>query len=330
MIALILLVIGLASAQVPLDRPAPAVPVEPAPAQTTATDAAAAPSSDQATDEGTGDTRDTGDISDISDISDTGEVHARVNDEGLYEVTVYGADAIREARKKLEKAIEAQGWRSVGSRDGSLLFRGAAPWMGKAVLDREGYITFTTPAVVFRGAQAQGPGVANQGANDQGALAQESPGGDYQGTSRDPGSGAGVGASFTLFPSKKKTRPAQDSLLTAVQPQLDAYRKAIQATAFQQQLSDLPDHLDALWQKGTPFDPSVPPLETFAQRRAAVLDYWATRADTPEGRDVCRRVETWLEEEVMSSEHPVTPEEQAAANDKAKETHGRTLRLVRP
>lgn len=259
---------------------------------------------------------------------ETDGVEATINEEGVYEITVYGPDAIREARKAMVERMGDIGWEQVRSRNGDLVFRGPSSWMGKAILDRDGYLTFSVPAVAFQSAQTEGSDVATQSETDQSQLAKQSSGGDYQGLSRDPGSGVGAGASFSLFPGKKKTSAVQEQVLDAVQPELDAYRSAIQDTAFREQLARLPDRLDALWWDGTPLEPSAAPLESFEERRAAVLEYWATRADTPQGRDVCRDVEAWVREVMMNSEHPMTAEEQARANTLAQETHGRTLAVV--
>ncbi len=253
-----------------------------------------------------------------------------VNEDGELVVRIYGPDAIREARRAVVDEMARQGWRQTNTQDGNLVFRGPSAWMGKAVLDREGFMTFSVPAVVFQSAQTAGTDVARQGPTDQSTLARESQGGDFQSTSRDPGSGAGAGPSFSLFPSKRKTSGVHDTLQDVLEPQIAAYRAAIQETAFQETLSRLPDRLDALFWHGVPLDGHTERIEDAAARRRVALSYWATRADTPQGLDVCRAVEMWLEEVVMSSDQPVTLAEQASANATAREHHGRTLNLVRP
>ena len=67
-------------------------------------------------------------------------------------------------------------------------------------------------------------------------------------------------------------------------------------------------------------------LNQMPDRRAVVLEHWATRADNIAGHMVCQAIEDWLMGTVIYSEHPITAEEYAEYE--AKRTDGR--RLPRP
>jgi hypothetical protein len=132
---------------------------------------------------------------------------------------------------------------------------------------------------------------------------------------------------FYILPSRRKLAPVHDKVLTGIQPELTHYRAVLQETAFQDALYALPGRLDALWEQGAPLEGDQV-LETPEARRAAVLDYWATRADTPHGQQVCQVVELWLSRVVQTSQHPFTAEEAEAAN--ARRSDGRRLDLPAP
>lgn len=258
---------------------------------------------------------------------DATAIEGGMREDGVYEVRVHGPDAIRESRNSVVEAMRSQGWRHTTSKDGDYIFRGPRNWLGKATLTREGSLLFTIPAISYDSAQGTRTFVTEQGPTDQSEIARSGPGGDYQAVSRDDPSGAVASVGFKLFPSKRKVGAFHDAVAAAVEPQLAVYRSAVQETAFQESLEALPGSLDALWLEGTPLE-GGDPLDSLAQRRQAALAYWASRADTPQGMDVCRAVEVWLSETVQSSDDPVTPDEQQAANASAQ--HGRTLDLPMP
>lgn len=240
---------------------------------------------------------------------------------GVLVVRVYGPDAIRAAREAVVRDMEAQGWSVVSEQGGEVIFRGPSNWMGRAVLDPQGTMRFTTPAAAF-----QSVGVDDGTTGTSGTpLGQELPGGAYQGTSRDPGTAIVPTVSFALYP-KRKARTVHDDVLVEVTPELAAYRDALQETVFQEQLEALSDRLDALWELGVPLEAGKPRVETIDDRRRAVLTFWATRAATPQGLDTCKEVELWLSEIVQTSTDPVTPDEQEEANARAE--HGRRLALI--
>lgn len=247
------------------------------------------------------------------------DVDASVED-GVLVVRVT-AQALREARQKVIDDMARQGWTVSARRGDEVMFRGPENWMGRAILDASGMMRFTTPTASFQSVSGDD---ATAGSTTS-PLGTQSPGGDYQGTSRDPGAAIVPQANFAIYP-KKKAQIVHDRVLAEVGPELAAYRDVVQEVSFQTQLDGLAIRLDALWELGIPLEPGAPEIESIPERRRALLTYWATRAPTPQGEATCRAVEVWLSEIVQKSTDPVTAAEQEDANGRAE--HGRRLALV--
>ena len=219
-----------------------------------------------------------------------------------YEVTVWGEAAIRDQRARVVRTFEGQGWRAKDRGD-EVRFRGPRAWMGKGHLDvATGTFTWSQPVVVLYAATGQ-------------RLSDPVPG------SPNLSTGGGLSLQFGI-PSPRKVRGTQDRVFAEVASSLEAYRSVIAETEFRTRLAALPDRLDALWTTGAPLDEGAP-LADAAARRAAVLAYWRSRADTPEGRAFARAVEAWVHATVQPSATPFTDAEVAASPDAG----GRTLPL---
>lgn len=243
------------------------------------------------------DTDDTDDYLDVTEVEE--------DDDGEYlTITVIGEQQVRAAQDAVVKSLDALGWRARRKRDGTVVFRGPEGWMGKATLTPRGELEFSQPVIAFDGAMAGG------------ATYESAPQ-----TGNDAPVG-GVGVSTLPLPGKKKVGAIQREIRDEVRDEVLAFRRTIQLRHFSTYIAELPDRLDALWTEGASLDlgATVPTPEA---RRAQILDFWATRTDTPEGRTVSRSVEIWLRQTVMDTPHAVTREEAAAAE--ARRTDGRKL-----
>ncbi len=219
-------------------------------------------------------------------------------------ITVISQAAVSDAESKVVRGMEELGWKARRRRDGIIIFRGPEGWMGKARLHGTGDIDFSTPVLAFNGAR-------NTGGTD----------GTQRGFDNDVQSGT-VGVSTSPLPSGRKVRAAQSEIRDAILPLVLEYRDKIQKRHFGTYVGGIPERLDALWDVGTPLSgDSI--LTTWRDKRAAALDFWSGRLDSPEGRVVSRTIESWLRNTVQNSEHPVTDEERAAAE--ARREDGREL-----
>ncbi len=223
------------------------------------------------------------------------------------EIVVFGQLAIAKAHDAIVRDLESLGYQA-RRKDGQVVFRPPDSWMGKAILHDDGRLTFTKPIVAL------------QGAVYQGTLSTEVE--DNLNVNRDGATGTG-GASFALAPSDRKLEGVRQRVANAIQPELDAYVAVVRRTAIEESLLALPDRLDATWTGGTPLDGGSVQLTTPEARRHAILEMWATRTDTSEGRRTCGAIEAWLSATVQESEHPITEDERSAYQERRSD--GRML-----
>jgi len=250
------------------------------------------------------------------------DVVGGLNEEGVYEVYVWGEDALRQAQEAMISKMDRLGWtQKRRANNGDLVFR-AQRWTGTARITPEGLISFSRPVVVYSSFDLTDGTLSAE----EGKTPGEPSEGEAPGLSRDRPVPV-FSPRFYILPSRRKLAAVHGKVLTGIQPDLTHYRAVLQETAFQDTLYDLPERLDALWEQGVPLE-GDPVLETPEDRRAAALDYWATRADTPHGHQVCQAVALWLSRTVQASEHPVTESEQEEAN--ARRSDGRRLDLAPP
>lgn len=95
-----------------------------------------------------------------------------------------------------------------------------------------------------------------------------------------------------------------------------SWREALCAEGFEERLLlEIPQTLDRVWRDGLPITGDAP-LPTPSDRRAALLDWWATRTCTTEGEQVRTLIVRYLDHEVQPSAWPVTTGELVAANSR--------------
>ena len=95
-------------------------------------------------------------------------------------------------------------------------------------------------------------------------------------------------------------------------PAVDAWLAALQREHMADRYFQLPDQLAATWETGARLG-SHPAGATPADRRAALLAFWASRTKTPEGERVRQLTADFIEHVVQDSPWPVTTAEIAAA-----------------
>jgi hypothetical protein len=224
--------------------------------------------------------------------------------DGVEEVLVVGEHVVTEARAVVVRRLEALGYKSKRERDGSVILRPPEAWMGKATLTPFGDLELATPFIAVEGPRETG-GEYNA----------------FRDLNNDQQAGTvGLG---TSLPGPRQLEGVHAEIRAAVDPALVAWREAIRRRALGRQLEALPDRLDALWLQGVGLDRTE--LPDHVQRRAALLEYWSSRADTLEGRAVTRALEIFLREVVATSAHPFTVEEIAQAESRRED--GRRLDL---
>ena len=212
------------------------------------------------------------------------------------EITVWGELAVLKARDEITAELEALGWRP-RRRPGRTVFKGPKGWMGAAIVDDDGTLSFRAPVLGFA------PRPSEEWAYDP---RQD----EISAGPNDLRTEVGLGPTFQIGASRRKLAPVRAEVVRAIEDELENYRGVLRRTAFEEQLRALPDRLDLLWREGVPLQPGAS-LASAEARRLAVLEHWATRADTSEGRRVAGAIEAWLDAVVQESEHPITAEERA-------------------
>jgi len=252
----------------------------------------------------------------------TGDALPEVSSESFdYEIIVYGAPAIRQARWDLLIALKRQGWEPIDKRGGATAFKPPRRWLGRGHLDAEGNLDFGYPAVAFQKAALSDPNDIESNPNlqrDTEGMVVQLPSGEVVSTLP-----AGQ-ASLWVLPSRALLNGVYAKVREAVKPEVDRFHRVLRDTAVRAELDALPDRLDALWSDGVPLVGSTP-VEGIQARRAAILRFWATRADTFEGRQVTKATESWIRNILQDSEHPVTEAEREQAESQRQD--GRKLPL---
>jgi hypothetical protein len=217
------------------------------------------------------------------------------------EIIVTGQLAIDRARDAVVRQFEALGFRADRRGDGSIVFRGGSTLVRRATLAPDGTLSFGRPVA---------------------GLAESPPAPPVMGGDPRMAPTAGGGATVFLFPGDRKVEAAQQRIRDETRDEIDTLVTIQRNTAQEQRLDRLPDRLDRLWTDGIPLEGGTV-LDTPEARRRVVLTEWATRADTPEGREVQRTIEAWLAAVVQPSDDPITDAERAEFEARA----GRPLPL---
>lgn len=213
-------------------------------------------------------------------------------------ITVWGPFALRQARAEIVRRMRDIGWkpRERLRNDGTTVFRGPEPWMGKALLGEDGSLYFTRPILAFEGV----------GYNDTEF--------DHNAGLNNTTQSQAVGADFSMLPEKAKLDAVHASVIDAIRAELGQYQTVVRETHFRDMVDSVAERLDRLWLTGEALDGSDVLYDTPAARRRAALSFWANRADNFEGNVVADAAEAWLVNVVEESEHPLTDEEIADAH----------------
>lgn len=125
---------------------------------------------------------------------------------------------------------------------------------------------------------------------------------------------AGRRAVRSVTGTTRYRRNWETPLLVALDPLIDAWRESLIQERMDARYQEIPDVLEAVWTQGAPLY-GVESGETPRARRAAILAFWASRTDTPEGRRVQQITADFLFAVVQPSPWPVTLQEQARAEE---------------
>ena len=255
------------------------------------------------------------------DVAAIDVVDSQTDAQGIEVVEVYGDHALRQARADLIRQMGSLGYTPIEGR-GELRFRPPESWMGVVRFSRDGALTFSRPLVSFdkgslHGADYDG-GVSvgvDDALNDSEALTVASSA-EARVFSRDnPQTPIVPKARFWIRPERAVMDAVEARVREGVQQQLAQYRAVLWRTNLATFLSALSDRLDRLWREGEPLEDGAQ-LGSLDERREALLAYWATRPEGPEGEAICDAVGRYLRQVVQDSDAPVTHAQWQAAQSR--------------
>ncbi len=210
-------------------------------------------------------------------------------------ITVYGDQEVQRRRMELEATIRDYGYQDGKRKDDKTIFRPEVPWKPSIIVHDEGYMELKRSPVRW-----MVPGRQDNALNYLWCLPPFTP------------MCVRIGGQVV---SGAKLTPQKGKVLDEIHEPSEAWRGAIVDRATWARVNDeVPKLIEATWQTGAPVEGSGPALADRPARRKALLAFWASRSDTPEGHMVAQVVEDFILYEVQTSAWPATPEELAAAN----------------
>ena len=149
---------------------------------------------------------------------------ALAQDPAPLEVTVFGEAAIRQSRAHVIREAREAGWRKGREKNGQVVLKPPSPWMGKAVLDYDGTLSFRRPVLGLK----------------SGRLANPVEYGENAHFDRDPG-GLNYGddgyalphpeGTFWFLPRRALIDPVHEQLRERLEPVLEEYKAIVELTA---------------------------------------------------------------------------------------------------
>lgn len=211
------------------------------------------------------------------------------------EMVVYSELEVVRRRRVLEQRLRGSGYRPGKKKDDRTIYRPEVAWKPTVVVYEDGFVIMRRSRVRFEPwVKGKTKAVWLSCIPPLGLMCIKL--------------GGRLVSPARLSAQKEKTLAVMDA-------PLDDWQEAIASRATQDRLSrQIPDELEALWELGVPMGGvGGEPISEPADRRAAILAFWAGRSCTPEGAAAREVAALFLEYEVQASPFPLTLEEVAAA-----------------
>jgi hypothetical protein len=212
------------------------------------------------------------------------------------EVLYVDDQAVVRAREELGLALRELGYARRRTRNGREIYVNEVPWKPQVVVDDDGWMVVRRAPPSF--GKPDLPGIWN------GPLG-------YIICVANPTACVHIGGWVI---SDRKLAWHKEAVVSHTVPTMDRYEEALVDRAFGQRTGEwIPASLEALWERGEPIEgPGV--LETYPERRAAMLELWTSRNCNEWGAAVRAVVRDYMQYEVQAGPHPFTAEEVAWAN----------------
>jgi hypothetical protein len=212
-------------------------------------------------------------------------------DDDVEIVIVEGDLRVARERAELEAAIQDLGYRSGVNKGDRVVFRPEIAWKPTIVLYDDGRIALQRSPVRF-------------------GLDDDVPKALYLLCPIRPDLCVRMGGQVI---APRKLDASKETVLAATQTDHTQWTEAlVDRNMTDRRDQAVPDALDALWTSGVAIS-GGPPIEGVAARRAAILDFWASRTCTDAGDAIADVAAAFIRNEIQSGPDAASPEEIAAS-----------------
>ncbi len=214
------------------------------------------------------------------------------------EILIVGDSAVQKARHEITRSLAEQGYVPKRQRDGVTVYLHPVPYKPKVLVYDDGFVVLRR-----RGFAYTPPNVGNVPRGMEIGLRTtlcilapiycfHAPG---------------------LLLSPARLEQQKELVVENVKDEVRAYSDALASRALGDRMAEVADLLDAIWLRGQQTDTGEV-LRSPAERRSALLLFWASRADNDYGDAVRVLVEDYMNYEVQVSPFPFTEAEVAEPN----------------
>jgi hypothetical protein len=218
---------------------------------------------------------------------DGAPVEAAPPDDPVEIVIVEGDLRVARERAELEAAIQDLGYRGGVNKGDRVVFRPEIAWKPTIVLYDDGRIALKRSPVRF-------------------GLDDDLPKGLYALCPIRPDLCVRLGGQVI---APRKLDGSKEAVLEATRTDHAQWTEAlVDRNMTDRRDQAVPDALDALWTRGAAMD-GGPPIEDVAARRAAILDFWASRTCTDAGDAIADVAAAFIRNEIQSGPDAASAEE---------------------
>ncbi|MCK6520871.1 hypothetical protein L6R49_05445 [Myxococcota bacterium] len=254
------------------------------------------------------------DEEDAARVGDEPEVERIVGQEApSMELLILGERQAEQARAEVEARLEAAGYEDGVRRGDKVVYKHPVHWKPRVVVYDEGFMVLRRQPPRVRA-----PELGNSPANDRPVV-------KWWPCLIIPTLCVQAGG---LVVSPARFERQKELVVQATEEPMRVWADAISDESLADRLSgEIPALLQSIWYDG--IDPRTgQALPTFDARRAALLEFWMSRADNRYGDAVREAVELFMAYEVQTSPHPYSEDEIRQANE--RRTCNRALSLPPP
>jgi hypothetical protein len=213
------------------------------------------------------------------------------------DMIIHGESVVAKKRGDLERKLRRLGYDKFVRKDGRTLVRHRTAYKPTVVIDDDGWMTVKRSPI-----RIDPPGKRDNKLRYLWCLPP-----------------------FTITPlcikvggqtvSRRRLQSHKTRVIQATQGYASEWRTAVISLAMDSRLGrDIPNMLDSIWVNGHTGEQDSLMLASHAERRAALLQFWAGRSCIKEGAQARELVHDFITYEVQPSAHPASAAEIRAAN----------------